>query len=90
MQLSRPDDDHRRSRDRQIDVTHPHIEEALKMMNTTLQPTESMEWEQKHGTGSGTLLDGLQIDIPSNYQANLGGEPRRLSAFEVKHTPGRL
>lgn len=33
---------------------------------------------------------GLKTGVPSNYEASLGGEPKSLTAFEVKKPPGRL
>jgi hypothetical protein len=35
-------------------------------------------------------VDGLKTGVPSNYEASLGGEPKSLTAFEVKKSPGRL
>lgn len=38
---------------------------------------------------SGEVL-GIKTGVPSNYENSLGGEPRHLTAFEVKRPPGRL
>lgn len=33
---------------------------------------------------------GLKTGVPSNYEANLGGERKSMTDFEVKKPPGRL
>jgi hypothetical protein len=45
---------------------------------TTLPPQE---------TGD---ADGLKTTVPTNYQASFGGQPKSMTAFEVKRSPGRL
>jgi hypothetical protein len=35
-------------------------------------------------------MTGLHTGVPSNYEANLGGERKSMTDFEVKKSPGRL
>lgn len=38
----------------------------------------------------GYVETGMEMDIPSNYENNLVNNPKGLTDFEVKKSPGRL
>ena len=77
--------DVRLNRQRQLMEPYPQAAAAVDEI-VAEKPTAS----HKPPAAVDASTDGLKTGIPSNYEANLGGEPRHLTAFEVKKSPGRL
>ncbi len=75
------------NRERQLQETYPAaakvIDEIVEAKRKESPPTPLP------GDASPGMI-GLQTGVPSNYEANLGGERKSLTDFEVKKPPGRL
>jgi|GEM_PF-6872498 len=55
------------------------------------RPTDS-DVQQSSGADkySPNQVQGGKTSAPSNYESNFGGQPKSMSSFAVKKTPGRL
>lgn len=77
------------NRERQLQDPYPATAQVIDRISARLQAIATPQSPVQEDTPSGESL-GLKTGVPSNYENSLGGEPRHLTAFEVKRPPGRL
>jgi len=82
-------------RDRDIDVNRER--QLLEPYPNAAAMIDKLVLEKRRESPPTTLpgpsspgLSGLHTGVPSNYEANLGGERKSMTDFEVKKSPGRL
>lgn len=74
------------NRERQLQDPYPAAAQVLDQLAAENQTPVTLPPSSEP---SGESL-GMKTGVPSNYENSLGGEPRHLTAFEVKRPPGRL
>jgi hypothetical protein len=81
------DADIQTNRERQLLAPYPYaakvVDEIVAAKRKESPPTVAPEED----TGD---AGGLKTTVPTNYQASFGGQPKSMTAFEVKRSPGRL
>lgn len=76
------------NRERQLQEPYPNAAHVVDQLAAEKQSQITTPASQEP-VPSGENL-GMKTGVPSNYENSLGGEPRHLTAFEVKRPPGRL
>jgi hypothetical protein len=81
------DEDIQVNRERQLLEPYPYaaqvVDEIVAAKRKESPPTAAPEEESGE-------VGGLKTTVPTNYQASFGGQPKSMTAFEVKRSPGRL
>ncbi|MEJ8544227.1 hypothetical protein [Brevibacillus borstelensis] len=79
------------NRQRQLQEPYPAAAKAVDQIvaekRAESPPVSGTSGASEELRGEG---DGLETDIPSNYQASFGRLPKSLSSFSMKRDPGRL
>ena len=76
------------NRERQLQEPYPNAAFVVDQLSAEKQTQGTTPPPQEPGPSGENL--GIKTGVPSNYESSLGGEPRHLTAFEVKKPPGRL